>query len=338
MLRRGGASRFRFRVLPSVVLMAAILLLPALLYAWGRQADAFTIERVSVAGERRIPEKAALRLLRTAFLGSNLFAVTTADVRAALDSLPYLASVEVDRDFPTTLRVRLIEHRPAAYVLAKGRWFMVADSGHVIRELAASAKAAEKAAAAAPAEPAPSAAASGAAPSVTPSTSPSSTGAAADQLGGAAGDQPTDAADANGSTDAADAGQPAASDASAVATALANGPPAMKPTLARMSAATLPTAGRSIADDGVLAGLRVLAALPVSLRARVQVVRIDAGGQVALSLKEGPRVELGGEERMVAKVLALRAVLAAYRRAGTAPKFVDVSAPDRPMGRPRLSP
>jgi cell division septal protein FtsQ len=316
MLRRGGASRFRFRVLPSVLLTAAILALPAVLYAWGRQADAFTIERVSVAGERRIPEEEALRLLRKEFLGSNLFTVTTADVRAALDKLPYLASVEVDRDFPTTLRVRLIEHRPAAYVLAKGRWFMVADSGHVIRELDASV----------------------AAPSVTPSNSPAATGAAADLPADGADATGSTAADVNGSTDAAEADQPAASDASAVAAALAQGPPAMKPTLARMSAATLPRTGQSIADDGVLAGLRVLAALPVSLRARVQVVRVDAGGQVALVLREGPRVELGGEERMVAKVLALRAVLAAYRRAGTAPTLIDVSAPDRPLGRPRLSP
>jgi hypothetical protein len=40
---------------------------------------------------------------------------------------------------------------------------------------------------------------------------------------------------------------------------------------------------------------------------------------------------------MRAKVLSLKAVLAAYRRDGTTPTMVDVSAPDRPLAQPRLS-
>ncbi len=137
MTRRGAAGRLHFRVLPSVLLTAAILLFPALLYAWGRQADAFSIECITVTGGRRVPEKQALRELRAEFLGRNLFTVTTDDVRAALARFCYLAAVEVDRDFPTTLRVRLVEHEPALYVLARGRWFVVADDGHVVCELGA---------------------------------------------------------------------------------------------------------------------------------------------------------------------------------------------------------
>ncbi len=122
-------------MLPSVLLTAAILLLPALLYAWGRQADAFAVKRVTVAGGHRVSEKQALRALRREFLGDNLFTITTGDVRTALDKYCYLAAVEVDRDFPSDLRVRLVEHKPSMYVLAKGRWFVVADTGHVICEV-----------------------------------------------------------------------------------------------------------------------------------------------------------------------------------------------------------
>ena len=129
-------------MLPSVLLTAAILLLPALLYAWGRHADSFAVERVTVAGGHRVSEKQALRTLRREFLGDNLFTITTGDVRAALDEYCYLAAVEVDRDFPTDLRVRLVEHRPSMYVLAKGRWFVVADTGHVICEVGERARAA----------------------------------------------------------------------------------------------------------------------------------------------------------------------------------------------------
>jgi len=325
MARRGGASRFRFRVLPSVLLTAAILLLPALLYAWGRQADAFTVERLTIAGGHRIPQKQALRMLRKEFLGRNLFTVTTADVRATLDKLCYLESVSIDRDFPTTLRVRLVEHQPLVYVLANGRWFMVADSGHVICEVAAD----EAATASASAEP---------------TGGPSPETSAADAAAGDAAVDPSPSAAASAASAAAQAGgaptavaADTASDAAALAAALRKGPPAMKPKLPRMATRTAPHAGAPIADEKVRLGLRVLAGLPPSLLERVEVVSIGSEGQASLDLEDGPRVELGGEERLVAKVLALRAVLTAYRRAGTAPTFIDVSAPDRPLGRPYLS-
>jgi hypothetical protein len=66
-------------------------------------------------------------------------------------------------------------------------------------------------------------------------------------------------------------------------------------------------------------------------------VRIGAAGLASLDLAGGLRVELGDEQRLTAKVLALSAVLAAYQRAGTDVIFIDVSTPDRPLGRPRLS-
>ena len=111
----------------------------------------------------------------------------------------------------------------------------------------------------------------------------------------------------------------------------------MSPVLPRMTAKAVPAPGRRIADEHVRAALRVLAGLPSSLAKRVQVVSVGTGGQVSFTLAGGPRVEIGGDERLVAKVLSLRAVLAAYDRAGTAPTFIDVSSPDRPLGRPRLS-
>ena len=313
-------------MLPSVLLTAAILLLPALLYAWGRHADSFAVERVTVAGGHRVSEKQALRTLRREFLGDNLFTITTGDVRAALDEYCYLAAVEVDRDFPTDLRVRLVEYRPSMYVLAKGRWFVVADTGHVICEVGeAKATPSRPASAGVPAatpSPTPSPSAT---PSVTPSGSPSSSASAVTPAGG-------------GEDAAAAAAQAAAAQAAAArAAALAGGPTAMKPVLPRMASAVLPVPGREVADEKLRAGLRVLTGLPASLRKKVKVVSVDKAGQVSLYLTNGPFVEFGAGERLVAKVLSLRAVLAAYQRAGNAPTFIDVSSPDRPLGRPRLS-
>ena len=333
MWRRSGASRFRVRMLPSVLLTAAILLLPALLYAWGRHADSFAVERVTVAGGHRVSEKQALRTLRREFLGDNLFTITTGDVRAALDEYCYLAAVEVDRDFPTDLRVRLVEYKPSMYVLAKGRWFVVADTGHVICEVGeAKATPSRPASAGAPAatpSPTPSPSpTSSATPSVTPSGSPSSSASAVTPAGAE-----EDAAAAQAAAAQAAAAQAAA----ARAAALAGGPPAMKPVLPRMASAVLPVPGRAVADEKISTGLRVLAGLPAWLREKVKVVSVDKAGQVSLYLTNGPFVEFGAGERLVAKVLSLRAVLAAYQRAGNTPTFIDVSSPDRPLGRPRLS-
>jgi len=315
-------------MLPSVLLTAAILLLPALLYAWGRHADSFAVERVTVAGGHRVSEKQALRTLRREFLGDNLFTITTGDVRAALDEYCYLAAVEVDRDFPTDLRVRLVEYRPSMYVFAKGRWFVVADTGHVICEVGEA-----KATASRPASAGVPAATSSATPSVTPSESPSSSASAVTPVG--AGE---DAAAAQAAAAQAAAAQAAAAQAAAArAAALAGGPTAMKPVLPRMASAVLPVPGRAVADEKISTGLRVLAGLPASLRKKVKVVSVDKAGQVSLYLTNGPFVEFGAGERLVAKVLSLRAVLAAYQRAGNAPTFIDVSSPDRPLGRPRLS-
>ena len=72
-------------------------------------------------------------------------------------------------------------------------------------------------------------------------------------------------------------------------------------------------------------------------RRRVAVLRVDNERQVTVDLADGPVVVLGAEGSMRAKVLSLRAVLDAYRRAGVEPTMVDVSAPDRPLARPRLS-
>jgi cell division protein FtsQ len=145
-----------------VLLTVAILGLPGGVYAWGRNSSSFTIRHVDATGMRITPPRRVERLLRRDYLSRNLFTVTGKDVRRTLASLPYVATASVDRDFPDTLRVRVVEHRPSAYALADGRWYVIADDGFVVCEIEAAGKvddaatpapAASVAAPAAPAEP-----------------------------------------------------------------------------------------------------------------------------------------------------------------------------------------
>jgi hypothetical protein len=95
------------------------------------------------------------------------------------------------------------------------------------------------------------------------------------------------------------------------------------------------TVGGTITDPHALAALRVLAALPPSLRRKaVGAVATDTSIRVAIA--GGPLVEFGDTSRLAAKVLALQAVLGVYRRKGLACTFLDVSVPDRPLGMPLL--
>ena len=135
MANGGGAGRPRFRLVPTVLLTLAILLVPAALYAWGRSSSSFTIDNVVVTGAHLVKQQRLERLLRKEFVGRNLFTVTTDDVRGTLKPLTYVATATIDRDFPTTLRVRIEEHQPVAYVLAADRWYVVASDAHVITAL-----------------------------------------------------------------------------------------------------------------------------------------------------------------------------------------------------------
>jgi hypothetical protein len=134
MPKGGGANRPRFRLLPTVLLTVAILALPTVVYGWGRSSSSFAIRDIVVTGTTLVPQRRVLRQLRKDYLGHNLFTVTTKDVRVSLSALCYVSDARVDRDFPGTLRVSIVEHRPAVYVLAGSRWYVIADDGHVICE------------------------------------------------------------------------------------------------------------------------------------------------------------------------------------------------------------
>ncbi len=309
MAKGGGASRPRFRLLPTVLLTAAILVLPTVVYGWGRISSSFAIHKVEVSGTQLVPERRVLRLLRRDYLGHNLFTVTTKDVRASLAPLCYISDARVDRDFPGTLRVSVDEHRPAVYALAGSRWYVIADDGHVIcEEKRPKGDETDAAAGAGSAETA-SARSSGAATEATATVS---------------------AADAA-------AGLPAPTGKAArLLAALQAGPPGATLRLPRLAADGPVAVGTTLAAAGIRAALPVVAGLPRALRDRLAVVEVTAEGQLTLRFSEGLEVVWGGAERTLAKTLALGVVLDRYEAVSKDCAFVDVSIPDRVLARPVL--
>jgi hypothetical protein len=304
MAKGGGASRPRFRLLPTVLLTAAILALPTVVYGWGRSSSSFAIDKVAVTGVKLVPERRVLRLLRRDYLGHNLFTVTTKDVRTSLASLCYISDARVDRDFPETLRVTVAEYRPAVYAFAGGRWYVIADDGHVICEE----KLTHSAAATASAE-------------TTSSQAVGAEGEATATVGapGAADGLPV----------------PNGKAARRLAT-LEAGPPGAKLRLPRLAVDGRVVAGTTLANESLRAALPVVAGLPHALRETLAVVEVTREGQLTLRFDAGPAVVWGLAGRTLAKSLALRAVLDRYARASQDCVFVDVSTPDRVLARPVL--
>ena len=131
MTSSGRRPRVRLRALLIVLIVA----LPLGVYLWGRSSSAFAVQRIELSGARRVSAAKAAKTLRARFLGHNLFGVRVAQVAAALESFPYFAHVEIDRDFPDTLRVRIVEYRPAAVLFSAGRWYVVSREGRVLLRL-----------------------------------------------------------------------------------------------------------------------------------------------------------------------------------------------------------
>ncbi len=297
------AQRLRYRLLPTVLLAAAILVVPAVLYAWGRSSSSFAVREITVTGAERTSAGALIRHLRTSFVGGNLFTVAEAEVAEALASFPYVARVDVDRDFPSTLRVAVVEHQPVANVLATGGWYVVADDGYVVFRMGRDGTpAAVGTAATASAAPE---------PSISPSPAVSAAGAPGKSTG------------TQGLT-------------SERRERLKVGPPRAAPRLPRFAVPGALTPGSYLRDPRTRAIFSALDALPAELQHRVGVVDASPEGQVSLRL--APRLEVvwGGGDRARAKAIALRTVLARYAAEGVSCTFVDVTIPDRVLARPIL--
>jgi hypothetical protein len=293
-----------------VLLTLAILGLPTVVYAWGRNSSSFDITTIRVAGAHLVPEKRALRLLRQDYAGRNLFTVTGGDVRETLAPLVFVSGASIDRDFPDTLAVTLTEYEPAAYALAGDRWYVVDREGYVICTVP---EAADQLA--------------GKVRDPEPSPTPSSSGAAA------------------GADEATPAGEENAAATTDGASADPAGPSVVERLIAGPGQATLPlpsvaVSGRArrgavLADEAVAEMLRVIVALPRSLQRRLAAVESDGGGLI-LHFDGGPVVTWGDSGRTLAKTIALRTVLKVYENAGETCTRLDVSIPDKALAEPVL--
>jgi len=102
------------------------------LLCWGAvsvyNAPVFTIRSVSVTGNHHLSKADALRLAAVP-ADSTLVKVQRSSIRRRLMTSPWVRDVSVDRDFPHTLRIRVVERKPSVIVDQGGAnlWIVSAD-------------------------------------------------------------------------------------------------------------------------------------------------------------------------------------------------------------------
>ena len=292
----------------TAALVALIVAIPVALFLWGRTSDSFAVKRVVVSGERRLPKREVRRLLTARFEGENLFTIGAGDVRSTLSRYPYVAGVDVDRDFPDTLRIRLTEHEPAALVLGNGAWYVLSSEGRVLAQL--DAVGSGTTATASSTSPTPEASSDDPTPTPAPAGTPSS------------------------------AGRPTPSPSSSHIGPLPVPSRAIVPRSMRRlplmeTDAPSVVVGETVDDTHLRDGLELLSALPGALRRTVGAARVgDTSAKVFM--RDGLVVEFGAADDLDVKVLALEAVIKRYRERHVRPTLIDVSVPSRPLGAPVL--
>jgi cell division protein FtsQ len=109
--RRHGISRLR----PSrrwLVASAAVLLLTGATIGatWLYRAPYFRVQSVEVVGLQRMSERTVVEAADA--LGQSMFTADLGAVQRAVYGLPLVASVRVERDWPSTVRIIVEERRP----------------------------------------------------------------------------------------------------------------------------------------------------------------------------------------------------------------------------------
>ena len=126
------------RVVPSgrsLAIAALVVASSAGVYAIARETTMFALRRVEVEGAP--PAVASeVRAAVARFSGTNLLALDGAALVRTVDDLPTIVSTSYDRDFPHTLRIRVVPEEPVAVLRRGSDAWLASARGRVIGTVA----------------------------------------------------------------------------------------------------------------------------------------------------------------------------------------------------------
>jgi cell division protein FtsQ len=112
-------------------------------YAWLKGSSVFTLRSVAVRGGNASERLAVRDAVARAAAGDSLLSLSAGRIARQIEAVPTIHAASVDRDFPHTLRIRIVPEQPVAIAKGTKRWreyrSVVAASGRVLRVLPATA-------------------------------------------------------------------------------------------------------------------------------------------------------------------------------------------------------
>jgi cell division protein FtsQ len=141
-LTRRQSARLRAPRLPRVPLrllaaVAALALLAAGGWLWLRDSSVAAVREVEVTGSTSSEEPRIRAALDGAARDMTTLHVREEALKSAVAPFSSVAGIEVEADFPHTLRVRVLEHRPVAVLVQGDREIAASGDGLLLRGVVA---------------------------------------------------------------------------------------------------------------------------------------------------------------------------------------------------------
>lgn len=115
-------------------LLAVVLLSLLFVFCYDliTQCRYFKAEKITVSGINRLSENLVYERANIK-PGMNIMAVNLATARKRLLAHPWIAAVQIQREIPTAIHIRIKEHRELA-VVDLGRRFLIDEDGNIFKE------------------------------------------------------------------------------------------------------------------------------------------------------------------------------------------------------------
>jgi hypothetical protein len=123
--------RTALRLVGKALLAAVIVATPVAAGWWLLRQPRLALSELHVAGNTRV-DRTFIEQSLAPWRGQNLLFVPLADAQAALARHPWVAGVEVAKELPNRLRVRIVERQPAALLQRGGALYYLDAQGETI--------------------------------------------------------------------------------------------------------------------------------------------------------------------------------------------------------------
>ena len=128
----GGLKDFLRRSMAAVLFWMKVFLAVPLVYTcwiFITTAPYFALSEISISGNGRVP---AGKILEAAGIekGINIFTFNMREAGRRIEEIPWIRRVHIEREFPDTIRIRVVERRPVA-MIEVGGFYYVDEEGYI---------------------------------------------------------------------------------------------------------------------------------------------------------------------------------------------------------------